>query len=40
MQSIKNDDKTMEKVIGAWFDVALGELYVFNEVSGDWVKAD
>lgn len=26
-------------VIGAWFDIALGELYVYDKVAGEWVKA-
>ncbi len=26
-------------VIGAWFDIALGELYIFDAASGEWVKA-
>jgi carbonic anhydrase len=27
-------------IIGAWFDVALGELYIYDEASRDWVKAE
>ena len=26
-------------VIGAWFDIALGELYVVDAVTGEWAKA-
>ena len=26
-------------IIGAWFDIALGELYVVDVASGEWVKA-
>lgn len=26
-------------IIGAWFDIALGELYLYNAASGAWVKA-
>ncbi len=26
-------------VIGAWFDIALGELYLYEAASGTWVKA-
>ena len=26
-------------VIGAWFDIALGELYVVDAESGEWVRA-
>lgn len=27
-------------ILGAWFDVALGELYVFDEVTAEWMKAE
>lgn len=27
-------------VLGAWFDIALGELYVYDADSGEWVKAE
>ena len=27
-------------LIGAWFDVAVGELYIFNKESADWEKVD
>ncbi len=27
-------------ILGAWFDVALGELYLFDEAAKDWVKAE
>jgi carbonic anhydrase len=26
-------------ILGAWFDIALGELYVYDAASGNWVKA-